>query len=95
MPKGYWLVHVTVNDPDAYAEYVALDTPVVQRFGGKFIVRGGQNETPEVAQKDRHVIVEFPDYATARACYHSAEYQTAAKIRIATADSDFVIVEGT
>ena len=95
MAKGYWIVHVTVKNPEAYAEYVRLDTPVVERFGGRFLVRGGQNETPESPQKDRHVVVEFPDYDTARACYHSDDYQAAAAIRMANSDSDIVIIEGT
>ncbi len=95
MPKGYWIVHVTVTKPDAYAEYIRLDTPVVERFGGRFIVRGGQHETPETPQKDRHVVVEFPDYATALACYKSDAYRQAAAIRLANADSDIVIIEGT
>lgn len=95
MPKGYWIVHVTVTNPDAYAEYVRLDTPVVERFGGKFLVRGGENETPETVQKDRHVVVEFPDYDAAQKCYHSDDYQAAAIIRMANSQSDIVIIEGT
>ena len=95
MPKGYWIVHVTVTNAEEYAEYIRLDTPVVERFGGRFIVRGGRNKTPETAQKDRHVIVEFPDYDTALACYHSPDYQRAADIRRANSDSDFLIIEGT
>lgn len=95
MAKGYWIVHVTVNNADAYCEYVRLDTPVVERHGGRFLVRGGRNETPETPQKDRHVIVEFPDYETALACYHSDDYQRAALIRQANADSDIVVIEGT
>jgi uncharacterized protein (DUF1330 family) len=94
MPKGYWIVHVTVKNPEEYAEYVRLDTPVVESFGGRFLVRGGQTEMPETPQKDRHVIIEFPDFATARACYHSEAYQAAAKIRMAHSDSDIVIIEG-
>ncbi|MGR3343991.1 MAG: DUF1330 domain-containing protein [Paracoccaceae bacterium] len=94
MPKGYWIAHVTVTNPDEYAEYNRLDTPVVERFCGRFIVRGGRCETPESAQKDRHVIVEFPDYEAALACYHSDDYQNAAKIRLAHSDSDIMIVEG-
>ena len=94
MPKGYWIVHVTVTNPDEYAEYVRLDTPVIEEFGGKFLVRGGQAETPEKQQKDRHVVIEFPDYDTARACYHSDAYQEAARIRMAHSDSDIVIIEG-
>jgi len=95
MAKGYWIAHVTVKNPDEYAEYVRLDTPVVERFGGRFIVRGGRCETPETPQKDRHVVVEFPDYETALACYRSPDYQAAAAIRLAHSDSDFMIIEGT
>ncbi|MEM7645066.1 MAG: DUF1330 domain-containing protein [Pseudomonadota bacterium] len=94
-PKGDWIVHVTVTNPDAYADYIRLDTPIVERFNGHFIVRGGQNETPETKQKDRHVIVEFRDYATALACDRSDDDQQAAAIRRANADSDIVIIEGT
>ncbi|MFC4668018.1 DUF1330 domain-containing protein [Seohaeicola nanhaiensis] len=94
MPKGYWIVHVTVTNPEQYAEYVRLDTPVVESFGGKFLVRGGRNETPEAPQKDRHVVIEFPDYDTALACYRSEGYQQAAKIRMAHSQSDIVIIEG-
>ena len=73
MPKGYLIGHVTVTNPDEYAEYVRLDTPIFDRFGGKILVRGGQSTDPESPQKERHVVIEFPDYATALACYNSAE----------------------
>lgn len=89
------MVHVTVTNADEYAEYVRLDSPIVAQYGGKFLVRGGQATEPEAPLKERHVVVEFPDYETARACYNSDGYQAAAKIRLAHAASDFVIVEGT
>ncbi len=95
MAKGYLIGHVTVHDPEAYAEYVRLDTPIFERFGGKFLVRGGQSEAPETPVKERHVVIEFPDYETARACYFSDDYQKVAEIRKANAYSDIVIVEGT
>ncbi|MEO0830252.1 MAG: DUF1330 domain-containing protein [Pseudomonadota bacterium] len=94
MAKGYWIVHVTVRDAEAYAEYVRLDTPIIAEFGGQFLVRGPAAEMPESPQKDRHVVIEFPDLATAQACYHSEAYQAAAEIRLAHADSDIVICEG-
>ncbi len=95
MPKGYWIAHVTVTNPQDYAEYVRLDTPVVEEYGGRFIVRGGRSEAPEGPMKERHVVVEFPDYETALACYRSEAYQKAAAIRRANSESDIVIVEGT
>ena len=94
MAKGYWIAHITVTNAENYPEYVRLDTPIIAEWGGRFLVRGGQSSTPESAMKDRHVVVEFKDYATALACYNSPEYQAAAKIRQANADSDIVIVEG-
>ncbi len=94
MAKGYLIGHVTVNNPEAYAEYVRLDTPIFERFGGRFLVRGGRSEAPETPVKDRHVVIEFPDYETARKCYFSEEYQKVAEIRKANALSDIVIVEG-
>lgn len=94
MPKGYLIAHITVRDPERYKEYVALDTPVVERFGGRFVVRGGRSETVEGESLSRHVVVEFPDYETAMAFYNSADYQKAAEIRRATADSQLIVVEG-
>ena len=94
MPKGYIIGHITVTDPEAYAEYVRRDTPILESYGGRFLVRGGRSEAPEGPMKDRHVVIEFPDYETARACYHSDAYQEVARIRKANALSDIVIVEG-
>ena len=94
MPKGYIIAHITVNDPEAYKEYVERGTPILQGYGGKFIVRGGASEAPEAPMKDRHVVIEFPSFADAKRAYHSPEYQEVVKIRHATADSDLILVEG-
>ncbi|KJZ20467.1 DUF1330 domain-containing protein [Loktanella sp. S4079] len=94
MPKGYIIGHITVNDPDAYQEYITKDTPMIAAYGGKPIARGGQAETPEGAAFERHVIFEFPDFESAKALYHSKEYQEVARIRRETAQSMIVLVEG-
>ncbi|MBK5933320.1 uncharacterized protein (DUF1330 family) [Rhodovulum imhoffii] len=94
MPKGYIIGHITVNDPEAYAEYIRRDTPILTRLGGRFIVRGGQAEVAEGAAHKRHVVIEFPDYATARAAYNDPGYQEVAAIRRASAESVIILVEG-
>lgn len=94
MPKGYIIAHITVRNPEAYREYVQLDTPIMERFGGRFIVRGGKSDVVEGTTFQRHVVVEFPDYASAMACYQSTEYQKVADIRRANADSVMLVVEG-
>ncbi|MEI4196061.1 DUF1330 domain-containing protein [Roseovarius sp. E0-M6] len=95
MPKGYLIGHITVNDPEAYKEYVEKDTPILLGLGGKFIVRGGASETPEGETQERHVVIEFPSYEAARAAYNDPAYQEVAEIRRRTADSVIVLVEGT
>jgi len=92
--KGYWIVHVTVTDADGYPRYVAADTPVIMRHQGRFLVRGGPFTAPEGSAHERHVVIEFPSYEAALACYHSSDYQDAIKLRQAYAKSEIVIVEG-
>ncbi len=94
MPKGYIIAHITVTDPEAYPEYVRLNTPVLKALGGRFVVRGGPSEVVEGSANDRHVVIEFPDYASAKAAYHDPEYQKIAEIRRRSADSVIILVEG-
>ena len=91
---AYWIAHVTVTDPAAYADYQALAPAAFARFGARFVVRGGLADTCEGPEYQRHVVIEFPDLAAARACYASAEYQTARAARIGAAEAMVVIVEG-
>lgn len=93
-PKGYWIAHNDVKDPETYKLYLAANARAFEKFGGKFIVRGGRFEAPQGQLRSRHVVVEFKDYETALACYHSPEYQEAAKIRLQASEGDLVIVEG-
>jgi uncharacterized protein (DUF1330 family) len=95
MPKGYIIAHITVNDPEAYQEYIIRDTPILERLGGRFIVRGGTSETVEGETQNRHVVIEFPDYETARQAYHDPDYQEVAEIRRRTATSTIILVEGS
>jgi len=94
MSKGYWIVRVTVRNAARYPDYLAAARPAFEKFGARFLVRGGRYDAMEGASRERNVVVEFKDYATATACYHSPEYQAAKAIRVANADADFIIVEG-
>ncbi|MDP5220601.1 DUF1330 domain-containing protein [Ruegeria sp. 2205SS24-7] len=94
MPKGYWIVRVSVHNSDEYPEYLAAAREAFERFDAKFHVRGGRYVAPEGASRDRNVVVEFKDFDTALACYDSLEYRAARAIRQANADADFLIAEG-
>lgn len=94
MPKGYIIGHVTVKDADAYQEYIARNSPIIQSYGGKPLVRGGMSESPEGYPFQRHVVFEFDDFESAKALYHDPAYQEVARIRQENAESMIVIVEG-
>lgn len=94
MPKGYIIGHITVNDPEAYKEYVEKDTPILLSHGAKPLVRGGASQTMEGTEFSRHVIFEFDTYEAAVAAYNDPEYQEVMKIRHRTATSMIVLAEG-
>lgn len=94
MTKGYWIVRVSVNDEHRYPDYLRAARPAFERFGARFLVRGGHFEAMEGDARKRNVVVEFNDYETAVACYYSPEYQAAKAIRNAVAAADFIVVEG-
>ena len=94
MAKGYWIAHVDVTDPEGYKEYQAANAVAFRKYGGRFLVRGGASELPVGKLRSRHVIIEFKDFATAVACYHSLEYGVAAEKRKGRSEMDLVIVEG-
>jgi uncharacterized protein (DUF1330 family)/uncharacterized protein YjiS (DUF1127 family) len=94
MSKAYWIVRVSVRDEARYLDYLAAAKPAFEKFGAKFIVRGGAFEAMEGQARDRNVVVEFADRATATACYRSPEYDAAKAIRQQVAEADFIIIDG-
>jgi len=94
MPKGYWIPHLDVRNPEGYKAYMAATPPAHHKYAGVALVRGGACEVVEGRARSRNVLREFPDYATALACYRSPEYQSAKPLRLPHSDCDFVIAEG-
>lgn len=94
MAKGYWIAHMDVRDPERYKDYIAAGKPAFEKYGAKFIARGGQFTSLEGQARGRNVIIEFPSLQDAVDCYNSPEYQIAAKIRHQIADGEMLVVEG-
>lgn len=94
MAKGYWIAHVDVHDMDAYGAYIKANGDAFAKFGAKFLVRGGDKEVREGQLRARTVVIEFPSYADAIACYDSPEYQAAKALRMPVADGNMCIIEG-
>lgn len=94
MAKGYWMGHITVTQPEDYPKYAALAKPAVEKYGGRYLVRGGQAQLREGEARERHVVIEFDSYEKAVECYESEEYGEAMALRHKYAMGDLVIVEG-
>ncbi len=94
MPKGYWIARVDVRDAERYKDYVSTAKPAFERFGAKFLARGGATQPLEGQARARNVVIEFPSLQHAVDCYNSPEYQAAAAIRQEVADAEMIVVEG-
>jgi uncharacterized protein (DUF1330 family) len=94
MPKGYWVISGDVTDPEGYKAYIAANAAALTKFGARFLVRGGKSEVVEGRGYSRTVVVEFEDFDTALACYHSPEYTKARAFREGKADLNIAVIEG-
>jgi uncharacterized protein (DUF1330 family) len=92
---AYVVVSVNVNDPVRYEDYKKMVPPTLERYGGRFLVRGGQVHPREGTWvPKRLVLLEFPSLERANAWYNSPEYAPAKALRQATSTADLLIVEG-
>jgi uncharacterized protein (DUF1330 family) len=94
MPKGYWIAHVDVRDPEVYQQYVKANAAAFAKYGARFLVRGGKQVAVRGRPAERNIVIEFRDYETAIACHQSPEYQAAEKLRDAASDASLLIIEG-
>ena len=94
MAKGYWIAQNDVSDPETYKKYQQASAVAFEKFGAKFLVRGGKHKAIQGAIRARHVLIEFESLEKAIACYESPEYQEASKFRKGAAEGDIVLVEG-
>ena len=94
--KAYWIcIYEKINNSEKLKEYAVKAKPAIEKFSGKFLVRGGKNRTNDGINSPRTAIVEFPDYSTAVECYDSAEYQEAHDILKGHVVRHHQIIEGS
>ena len=92
---GYVIADVDVTDPVLFAEYRKLVSATVEQYGGKYLARGGESVVVEGDwTPSRTVVIEFESYERAKAWYHSDEYAPALKMRLDSANSSVIIVDG-
>jgi len=94
-PKAYIVAEIEVIDAAAYEGYKSAAAPMVAKYGGRYLVRGGTVETIDGAEpRGRVIILEFPSLAAAQTFLRSDEYRPVAAIRENSAISRLFVVEG-
>ena len=92
---AYIIVEVDVHNAQQYEDYKKLTPPSLQKFNGKFIVRGGATETLEGDWETKRIVVlEFPTKELAKQWWNSEEYAPAKALRQRTATTKMILVEG-
>lgn len=92
---AYMIARIKVTDPEQYKKYMAVTPGVIEKFGGKFVVRGGETVTLEGEEETRRIaIVEFPALENIRDFYASPDYREAMKLREGAAELDILGVAG-
>lgn len=91
----YMIIESQVRDAALYGQYVQLVAPIVERYGGRYLVRGGK-VTPLGSgwNPERMVILEFPAEENVRQWLSSPEYQKIAPLREQGATTRAVLLEG-
>lgn len=96
----YMVAVVKKKDKQKYNEYIAALTQVIEKHGGRYLVRGGRL-TPlfkgtelERRRVDKVLIIEFPTAAHHRRCFTSPEYLSLIPLRDEGAEVRAFLLEG-
>ena len=93
--RAYVLAEIEVTNPDGYKGYASQVVPTIEKYGGRFLVRGGAVHALEGDWPTRRrVIIEFPSVEAARKWWDSPEYQKPKALRRANSQGRLLLLEG-
>ena len=93
--KGYVVtVYKIIKDENVLKNYAVKAKEAIEKYKGKFLVRGGRKITTEGDESPRTVVIEFPSFAEAEIFFYSKEYQEAHAILKDTVVRHHQIIEG-
>jgi len=93
--KGYVVtVYKTIKDEVVLKNYAIKAREAINKYKGKFLVRGGKKITTEGDESPRTIVIEFPSFAEAEIFFYSKEYQDAHAILKNTVVRHHQIIEG-
>ena len=81
MPKGYWIPHLDVSNPEGFQAYRNMADAAHERFGSKLLARAGRSELVEGKLRSRNVLREFNSFDEALAFYRGPDYSRARPLR--------------
>ncbi|MFL2831601.1 MAG: DUF1330 domain-containing protein [Candidatus Puniceispirillaceae bacterium] len=92
----YLMVDININNIDEYKIYIEKVKPMIEKFGGKYLIKGGEIDAKETNlwKPTRIVLVQFPNKISALNWYNSEEYKPLKKIRLNNATSNILFIEG-
>lgn len=91
----YTIIEIKIDDKEMYGEYVKKVKPIIEKYNGRYLVRGGKiiplfgNWNPE-----RIIVIEFPSHEDIKRCFGSEEYKMIAGFRENSTTNKSIIVEG-
>jgi uncharacterized protein (DUF1330 family) len=92
---AYVIVDLDVKNAEALESYRRAVPATIEKYGGRFLVRGGACEVLEGDWTPKRVVLlEFPNMAALRRWYHSEDYKPLLTQRQANASADLIAVEG-
>ena len=95
MSKGIWVaVYEKIENMETLKKYAVKATAAINKYSGKFLVRGGQNIVTEGRKFVRTVVLEFSSFEKTKEFFYSAEYQAAHELLKDTVVRNHQIIEG-
>ena len=92
---AYVVSMMSISDPDTYRKYTDRTPPIVRKYGGKFLARGGDILTVEGEKyNDRMVILEFPSRQAILDWYEDPDYVDARAFRHASSEARIFVIDG-
>jgi len=92
---AYLIADMDVSDPARYEEYKRLAPPAIEKYGGRYLARGGRTERLEGDWlPTRLVIVEFESVEKVKAFFDSPEYRAAREARAGAGVFRMIVAEG-
>ena len=92
----FLLVDVDIHNIEEYKKYLEKVKPMVEKFGGKYLIKGGKIDAKETDlwKPKRIVLVKFPNKSSVLKWYNSEEYRALKHLRLNNASSNILFIEG-